>query len=395
VLNEDVVHSVARDSLPSVILIVGAGLGGLRAAESLRASGYQGPLTVIGAESDPPYNRPPLSKEALRDGLDVSQLVFRQKASVGDVTWLLGSPAVSATSDSVILADETTLTYDGLVIATGIRPRHLPVSGPAPLVLRTAADATALRARLNAGARLLIVGAGFIGCEVAATARSLGCDVTITAMDDEPMLGALGIELATAMRRHHEGHGVRFHLGVGVSEFTESGVLLANGEELVADVVLEAVGSIPNIEWLGDLPLDLSDGVLCNNSLQAAENIVAVGDIARFPNPLFDDVPRRIEHWNMPTETGKRAGKTLARVLAGEALSEEPFTPMPAFWSDQYDVAMQSYGQPGLGSAELVDGNWDRDCIVEYRREDELVGVVGVNRTRDLMRYRNEIGQRD
>jgi len=384
-----------RASVTNVIVIVGAGLAGLRSAESLRVHGYTGPITVVGDEPYLPYSRPPLSKEALKGGVDVTGLEFRRKAIVEDVTWQLGHGVSGVTADAVTLTDGSTLAYEGLVIATGIRPRHLPVPGPQPLVLRTAADALSLRQHLSAGSSLLVVGAGFIGCEVAATARSLGCDVTITAFDDEPMLRPLGMQLGAVMRHRHEEHGVRFHLGVGVSEFADSGVILADGQELIADVVLEAVGSVPNTEWLTGLSLDLSDGVLCHNSLQAAENIVAAGDIARYPNPLFDEVPRRIEHWNMPTETGKRAGRTLAELIAGEAVSEEPFTPMPAFWSDQYDVALQSYGQPGLGGAELVDGNWDGDCIVEYRRNDELVGVVGVNRTRDLMRYRNEIGQRD
>ena len=381
--------------MTQVIVIVGAGLAGLRAAESLRASGYDGPVSIIGEESHPPYNRPPLSKEALKDGIDVSELYFRQKASIADVTWLLNSTVVSATAESVVLADGSSMNYDGLVIATGIRSRHLPVPGPAPLVLRTAADATALRGKLSAGASLLIVGAGFIGCEVAATARALGCEVTVTAFDDEPMQRPLGHQLGAAMRRHHEERGVQFDLGVGVEQFTDTGVVLSDGRELSADVVMEAVGSVPNTEWLADMPLDISDGVLCTNNLQAAINIVAVGDVARFPNPLFDDVPRRIEHWNMPTETGKRAGKTLAAIISGAAPSSEPFTPMPAFWSDQYEFSMQSYGQPALGDAELVDGSWSGDCIVEYRSQGTLMGVVGVNRTRDLMHYRNEIGHRE
>jgi 3-phenylpropionate/trans-cinnamate dioxygenase ferredoxin reductase component len=378
----------------SVIVIAGAGLGGLRAAESLRANGYHGPLTIIGDEAHPPYNRPPLSKEALEGGVDVAGLYFRQKASVQDVEWRLNTTVVSATPDSVSLADGSTLGFDGLVVATGIRPRHLDVPGPQPAVLRTATDAAELRAKLTTGASLLIVGAGFIGCEVAATARSLGCEVTVTAFDEEPMLLPLGHHLGAAMRRHHEEHGVRFDLGVGVERFTESGVVLADGRELSADIVMEAVGSVPNTEWLDGMPLDLTDGVLCDNNLQAAENIVAVGDVARFPNPLFDEIPRRIEHWNMPTETGKRAGKTLAAIIAGTQPPVEPFTPMPAFWSDQYTLSLQSYGQPSLGEPTLVDGEWTGDCIVEYRAGDQLMGVVGVNRTRDLTQYRNDIGQR-
>lgn len=374
------------------VVVVGAGLGGLRAAEALRKADVD--VTVIGDEAYLPYNRPPLSKEALKGGISIGALEFRRK--VNDIDWRLGK-----TVSGCFLADRTvethsgTHSFDGLVIASGIRPRHLPVPGPPPEVLRTVDDAQRLRERLTPETRLLIVGAGFIGCEVAATARSLECDVTVTAFDAQPMLRPLGEELGAAMRAHHEAHGVKFHLGVGVTEFHDDGVSLSDGTRLVADVVLEAVGSVANTEWLIGNDLDLSDGVLTDNLLRVIGTdvpVVAVGDIARFPNPLFDDVPRRVEHWNMPTETGKRAGLTLASILRGEE-PEGDFRPMPSFWSDQYDYSLQSYGMPGLGAPVLVEGSWDEDCIVEYRRGDELVGAIGVNRTAEITRYRKEIGR--
>ena len=250
------------------------------------------------------------------------------------------------------------------------------------------------RSRLTPGTSLLVVGAGFIGCEVAATAISLGCSVTVTAFDAEPMIRPLGPQLGAAMKAHHETHGVRFHLGVGVQEFHTDGVTLADGTRLTANVVIEAVGSVPNVEWLNGNDIDLADGVLTDNLMRVVGTdapVVAVGDVARFPNPRFDDVPRRIEHWNLPTETGKRAGQTLAALLVGETPTGD-FRPMPAFWSDQYDLGLQSYGLPGLGEPRLIEGEWSGDCIVEYWREHELMGVVGVNRTKDLMHYRNEIG---
>jgi NADPH-dependent 2,4-dienoyl-CoA reductase/sulfur reductase-like enzyme len=238
------------------------------------------------------------------------------------------------------------------------------------------------------------VGAGFIGCEVAATARQLGCDVTVTAYDAEPMMRPLGAQLGAAMKAHHEAHGVTFHLGQGVAEFHDDGVTLADGTRLTADVVIEAVGSVPNVEWLHGNDLNLEDGVLTDNLMRVVGTdvpVVAVGDIARFPNPRFDDVPRRIEHWNLPTETGKRAGQTLGALLNGEEPTGD-FRPMPSFWSDQYDISLQSYGQPSLGTPTLADGEWSGDCIVEYLRGDEVIGVVGVNRTKDLMHYRKDIG---
>ena len=373
-------------------LVVGAGLGGLRAAESLRGQGID--VTVIGDEAHLPYNRPPLSKEALKGGIDVEGLHFRRKHD--DIDWRLGAPATGCSlAKREVYVDDAPYAFDGLVIASGIRPRHLPVPGPQPPVLRTADDAVHLRERLTPGTRLLVIGAGFIGCEVAATATQLGCEVTVTAYDAEPMLRPLGQELGAAMKAHHEAHGVIFRLGVGVAEFHEDGATLADGTRLDADLVIEAVGSVPNVEWLNGNDLDLSDGVLTDNLMRVLGTdvpAVAVGDIARFPNPRFDDVPRRIEHWNLPTETGKRAGQTLGALLRGEE-PEGDFRPMPAFWSDQYDLGLQSYGQPALGTAMLVDGEWSGDCIVEYVRGNEVVGVVGVNRTKDLMPYRQDIGR--
>ena len=373
------------------VVVVGAGLGGLRAAESLRGQGFD--VMVIGDEPHLPYNRPPLSKESLKGGVEVEGLHFRRKYD--DIDWRLGAAASGCSLASrMVMVDDAAYPFDGLVIASGIRPRHLPVPGPQPPVLRTAEDAYRLREHLTPGASLLVVGAGFIGCEVAATARQLGCEVTVTAYDAEPMLRPLGPELGAAMKAHHEAHGVTFHLGQGVKEFHEDGVTLTDGTRLTADVVIEAVGSVPNVEWLAGNDLDLSDGVLTDNLMRVVGTdvpVVAVGDIARFPNPRFDDVPRRIEHWNLPTETGKRAGQTLGALLNGEQPTGD-FRPMPAFWSDQYDISLQSYGQPALGTPTLVDGEWSGDCIVEYLRGDEVVGVVGVNRTKDLMHYRKEIG---
>ena len=373
------------------VIVVGAGLGGLRAAESLRGQGFD--VMVIGDEIYLPYNRPPLSKESLKGGVEVEGLYFRRKFD--DVDWRLGAAATGCSLASrVVMVDDAAYPFDGLVIASGIRPRHLPVPGPQPPVLRTADDALALRSRLTPGASLLVVGAGFIGCEVAATARQLGCEVTVTAYDAEPMLRPLGPELGAAMKAHHEAHGVTFHLGQGVKEFHDDGVTLSDGTRLTADVVIEAVGSVPNVEWLHGNDLNLEDGVLTDNHMRVVGTdvpVVAVGDIARFPNPRFDDVPRRIEHWNLPTETGKRAGQTLGALLNGEQPAGD-FRPMPAFWSDQYDISLQSYGQPSLGTPTLVDGEWSGDCIVEYLRDGEVIGVVGVNRTKDLMHYRKEIG---
>ncbi|MFM7065117.1 MAG: NAD(P)/FAD-dependent oxidoreductase [Actinomycetes bacterium] len=388
------------------MVVVGGGLGALRASESLRAHGYAGPITVVGDEPHLPYTRPPLSKEALLGGIDLDTLAFRRKPSVDDVDWRLGTPVIGSdlAAGTVSLADGTDLPFDGLVVASGIRPRRLPIAGPKDgrVVLRTVDDAQRIREHLGPDTRLVVMGAGFIGCEVAATARRLGAEVAVVAIDERPMVRPLGADLGAAMQRVHERNGVRFHLGHSIDSFTGDdrvrSAVLSDGTEVPADLVIEAVGSVPNTEWLQGNDLDLSDGVLTDSALQVRTDlapVVAVGDIARYPSGLFGPTPRRIEHWNMPTETGRRAGQTLAALLAGDEPDRGPFTAMPAFWSDQYDHTLQSFGMPGIADrVEVIDGDLDGPCIVGYHDASGLVGVVGLDRTQDLVPYRRELMER-
>lgn len=389
------------------IVVVGGGLSSLRSVESLRKEGYTDRIVVVGDEDLLPYNRPPLSKEALLTGVDPVALEFRRRPTVDDVEWRLGSGAVSSDLNerTVTLADGQTLHFSGLVIASGIRPRRLDIPGPTGgrYVLRTEHDATTLRQHLTPGSRLLIMGAGFIGCEVASTARALGCEVAIVALDAEPMIRPLGADLGAAMRRHHEAHGVMFHLGRTITRFlgddTITAAELDDGTVLDTDLVLEAVGSDPNTQWLDGNGLDLSNGVLTDGYLRVIDApvpAVALGDIARHPNALFPGQTFRIEHWNMPTEMGKIAGRTLASLIAGASSSGETFRGLPSFWSDQYDLRLQSFGIPGIATSyQLVDGTYDAACIVEYHDDSGLVGVIGVNRTPELAPYRRELLNRE
>ncbi|MFI0452118.1 NAD(P)/FAD-dependent oxidoreductase [Actinomadura sp. 6N118] len=373
------------------IVVVGASLGGLRAAEQLRAAGHTGELVVVGDEPHPPYNRPPLSKEVLAAEVSLDRVAFRMRASVADTDWRLGTAATEAdlTARVVRLADGTEMSYDGLVIATGLRPRRLdaPGSGPSRHVVRTLDDAAALRACLEPGVRVAVVGAGFIGCEVAATARTLGADVTMVAPENEPMLRPLGAEFGAELRRRHQQQrGVRFLLGRTVACFTGNGLELSDGTMVHADVVVEAVGSVPCVEWLEGNGLDLSDGVLCDGALrvEGRPDVVAVGDVARFPNLRYDDVPRRVEHWSMPTDTAKHA----ARSLLGE--NGRPFMPLPSFWSDQYDMRLQSFGAPALGGGDIrfLEGDLSEEAVLGYHRDGRLVGVVMLGRGGSMSRYR-------
>ncbi len=382
------------------IVIAGASMGGLRAAERLRAAGFTGEIVAIGDETHLPYNRPPLSKEALASEVTHEAVAFRLRPAVSDVSWRLGVPVVAADlqSRAVRLADGTELTYDGLVIATGMRPRRLPTPGPARgrHVVRTLEDAAALRDELRPGAEVLVIGAGFIGCEVAATARGLGASVTVVAPEAVPMLRPLGEELGTALRRRHEERGVRFLLGRTVRRFLGEarvgGAELSDGALVDADVVVEAVGSASNTEWLDGNGLDLSDGVLCDNALrvEGRPEVVAVGDVARFPNPRYDDVPRRVEHWSIPTDTARRAAITM---LAGLGLADHDpsaFAPLPTFWSDQHDLRIQSFGAPALGQDDVrvLEGDLDGEVVVGYHRDGNVVGVVIIGLPSAVTRYR-------
>jgi len=398
-------------------LVVGAGLGGLRTAEALRAAGFTGQVLVIGDEDWAPYNRPPLSKEALAGELEHDKLAFRVRSNAADVVWRHGERVHSADLDgrTVTLGSGETLGYDALVAATGVSARRLPLPGPPPTaaggrhVIRTLDDAIGLRAVLVPGARVVVLGAGFIGCEVAATARKLGCEVDCVAIDLLPMIRPLGVELAAELQRRHEVQGVTFHLGVGVTEFLGdehvTGVVLSDDTRLDADVVLEALGSRCNVAWLEGNGLDLTDGVLTDTALRPlragapVDGVAAVGDVVRFPNLRFDDRAWRVEHWNIPTDSGRRAGAVLSAYLGDEGYDEvagAPWTLLPSFWSDQYDTRLQSYGMPGLADPDgirLLEGTLDDECVVGYHRGDDLVGVVGIGMLRAVNGYRDKVGR--
>ncbi len=398
------------------VLVVGAGMAGLRTAEALRAQGFAGEVLVVGEEPWAPYNRPPLSKEALAGELAHERVAFRVRKAAADVDWRLGSRVVRAdlTKRCVELADGGVLEFDALVAATGVAARRLDVPGPPPVaaagrhVVRTLDDAVALRAQLRPGARLVVLGAGFIGCEVAATARGLGCDVTCVAIDPEPMIRPLGSLLAHALRKRHESQGVRFRLSTGVRAFTGgdrvTGVVLTDGDELTADVVVEALGSRCATGWLDGHGFDVTDGVLTDNALrpvgaESTDGVAVVGDLARFPNPRFGDGAWRVEHWSVPTDTGRRAGAVLAAHLAGDTARYEdvvatPWEVLPAFWSDQFEVRLQSYGMPGLADPDgvrVLEGDLDDECVVGYHRDGQLVGVVGVGMLARVNAYRDQV----
>lgn len=384
------------------VLIVGASLAGLRAAEQLRSFGFGGPITLVGAEAHPPYNRPPLSKDVLLakgdSGASLAALAFRPKDSLAAVTWKLGVAvqSVDLAACTAQLANGETIAFDGLVAATGLRARRLPLPGGEQhrYTLRTLDDAIALRARLRPGIQLAVIGGGFVGCEVAASASRAGCAVTVIEPLAAPMQRAIGPELGEALRALHELAGTRFLLQRSVAAFetdpcegTLRRLRLDDGSLVAADIVVEAVGSRPNVEWLGGNGLDLGDGFLCDHHLaiEGRKGVVAVGDVARFPNAFADAVPRRIEHWSVPAVTARRAADHLARYLSDRRPNEEPFAPLPTFWSDQHGLRIQSAGMPSLGTRiEVLSGDLTPEAMrrggmaLGYWRGDRLIGVVAV-----------------
>lgn len=385
--------------VPESITIVGASLAGIRAASTLRSDGFAGPIVMIGAEHHNPYDRPPLSKELLAGSWDVERVMLHTDEALGDfdLDWRLGRRAVAldAASRTVTLDDGSEVSSDGILIATGARPRELPGTSDLEGVttLRTLDDSLALRAELASGPdRVVVVGAGFIGAEVAATARGLGVDVTLIEMAAVPLERALGSRMGAVCAEVHREHGVDLRLGVGVDGLLGSdrveGVGLTDGSTVAADVVVVGVGVVPNTEWLDGSGLTIDNGVLCDATCLAAPGIVAAGDVARWPNGRFDEV-MRVEHWDNAVEQGVAAAR---RLLAGDGPGE-PFEPVPWFWSDQYDRKIQLAGRSGPDDEiELVTGSLDeRRFAAIYGRRGKLVGVLGFNRPRQVMQYRQLI----
>ncbi|GAB2575032.1 NAD(P)/FAD-dependent oxidoreductase [Kribbella endophytica] len=391
------------------VVVVGASAAGLAAAEALRSKGYDGRLTLIGEEQHAPYDRPPLTKQVLsglwepdrvllRDeaaisrldadlrlgqtavGLDVSRRTVRLGPFAGrpDAARRPSRPGPSLPGVSEGSADEL-LAFDGLVIATGVRPRRLPGSDLAGVhTVRTVDDALALRTILLTGPKVVVVGAGFLGTEVAAAARGLGLDVTLVDPAPAPLQRQFGVRIAELVAQTHSDHDVRLRMNSGVARFLSTdgrvnGVELTDRTVLDADVVVVAIGAVPATEWLAGSGLPIGDGVECDAHCRAAPGIYAAGDVASWYNPRFDR-RMRVEHRLNATEQGT----AVAANLLG---ADQPFTPVPYFWSDQYDVRLQAYGIfPRDAATSVVHGDPDdRRFAVAYIENDTVVGVLGWN----------------
>jgi 3-phenylpropionate/trans-cinnamate dioxygenase ferredoxin reductase component len=376
------------------VVIVGASLAGLRAAQAARAAGFDGDLVLVGDEPHLPYTRPPLSKEVLAGEHEVATVHF--PSDTLDAQWRLGVPAKSLdrARRRVVLSDGDELPYHRLILATGSRARRWPGAGgelEGVRVLRNLDDGVALRAALEQRPRVAIVGAGFIGCEVAQTARKQGLDVTLIDIAPTPML-PLGPELGEWCAALHRDHGVDLRLGTGVAALHGTArveaVELTDGSRVDADLVVVGLGALPNTEWLADSGLQLNPGLECDATLTAVgdPDILGAGDIVSWPHPLADGDAIRIEHWTVAAEHGRLAGRNV--LLSPD--ERTPYDQPPYFWSDQYDVKIQSLGLPGrAGRLELLESTPDGSRrVFGGERDQRLVGVIAINAARRLGSYR-------
>ena len=381
------------------ITIVGASLAGLRAAESLRRQEFDGQIVLIGDEPHAPYDRPPLSKQYLAGSWNEERLALTkpEKLAEFELDFRLGvrATAFDLASRRLTLDGADDIEVDGLLIATGARCRTLPGTDnlDGVFVLRGLDDATALRAALDAGpSRVVVVGAGFIGAEVAATARQREIEVSLIEALPQPLGRVLGDEMGAVCADVHREHGVDLRTGVGVEAIEGDGrverVRLSDGSIIEADVVVVGIGVIPNTEWLEGSGLTIDNGVVCDATCLAAPGVTAAGDVARWPNQRFDEV-MRVEHWDNAVEQGGHA----ARRLLQSDDEAEPFTPVPWFWSDQYDRKIQLAGRirPDDDMSIVTGSVEERRFAALYGRAGKLVGVLGFNRPRHVMQYKTLI----
>ncbi|MBC7373702.1 MAG: FAD-dependent oxidoreductase [Frankiales bacterium] len=377
------------------LVVVGASLAGLRAVESARRSGYAGPLVLVGAEQHLPYDRPPLSKAFLAaDPEPPVETSYRTNDELRalNVEVRLGEAATGLDIDAhrVLLGDER-LSYSSVILATGAQARPLAGDSPAGVhTLRTVDDARRIRQALDSSRRTVVIGGGFIGSEVAAAARKRGHQVTIVEAAPLPLTRAVG-ELAAWCSALHARHGTELRCDVTVTAFEGEGrverVLLSDGSILPADLVVVGIGAEPTTGWLRGSGLTLDDGIVCDATLRAAEDVYAAGDVARWHNQLFDE-QMRLEHWTSAAEQGAVAARN-----ALDPAAAKPCSTVPYFWSDWYDDKLQMVGVAATDDVHTIGGPDAERWLALYRRGDRLAGALSLNLPGKIMKYRAMIGR--
>jgi NADPH-dependent 2,4-dienoyl-CoA reductase/sulfur reductase-like enzyme len=378
------------------VLIVGAAVAGIAAAEALRGEGFDGEITLIGDELGMPYDRPPLSKQFLLGEREPTDLALRPPGFLEDlgIEHLGGRAAVALDPQGTLYVEGAARhTFDGLIVATGSSPRRLPrqPSSERVRVLRTLQDAVALRHHLLDARRVAVVGAGFIGLEVASCAHALGKDVVVLEAAAQPMGGLFTPAVGRLFSALHKAQDVEIRCGISVDTLLVDDELvegvLASGELIAADLIVVGVGAVPNTGWLEQSGLSLADGVLCGEDLRVAPRIYAAGDVARWQHPLFGRI--RVEHWTTAGDHGRTAAANLAAELRGDS-PPEIADEVPYFWSDQHRVKIQMAGWPaGSDHVEAsVDGN---RILVLFGRDNTLVAALTWNWPRALALQRRQL----
>lgn len=373
-------------------MIVGGGLAAARTAEQLRRSEYGGAITIVSDENHLPYDRPPLSKEVLRAESDDITLKPAEFYAENDITLMLGQAATSVdtVAKTLTLADGSVVHYDELVIATGLVPKRIS-SFPALAgihVLRSYDECLALRSEAGDATRAVVVGAGFIGCEVAASLRGLGVDVVLVEPQPAPLASVLGEQIGNMVARLHRAEGVDVRCGVGVAEVSGADrvrkVTLSDGTELDADLVVVGIGSHPATGWLDGSGITVDNGVVCDEfGRTTAPHVWAIGDVASWLDPVGEQV--RVEHWSNVADQ--------ARAMVPAMLGQEPAAAVtvPYFWSDQYDVKIQCLGEPEATDTVHVVHDDGRKFLAYYERDGVVVGVVGGGMPGKVMKTRGKI----
>jgi NADPH-dependent 2,4-dienoyl-CoA reductase/sulfur reductase-like enzyme len=382
--------------VPGRVAVVGASAAGLSAAEALRAKGFDGELTLAGAEWHLPYDRPPLSKQVLSGVWEPEKVLLRNETAISGLgaDLRLGRTAVGLDGRCLLLDDGGRVPFDALVIATGVRPRRLPGADLTGVhAVRTLDDALSLHAALRGRPEVVVVGAGFLGAEVASVARGMGLDVTLVHPHPAPLHRRFGAGIAELIGRTHLDHGVRLRMNTGVARFFSSGdrvtaVELTDGTVLGADVVVVAVGSVPATDWLAGSGVPVRDGVECDALCRAVPGVYAAGDVASWHNPRFGR-RMRVEHRLNAAEQG-------AAVAANILGADEPFAPVPYFWSDQFDVRLQAHGifPPDASWTVVHGGVAARRFVAACGEHGRVVGVLGWNSPRAVREYRGLVVDR-
>jgi NADPH-dependent 2,4-dienoyl-CoA reductase/sulfur reductase-like enzyme len=390
------------------MVIVGASLAGLRAAKSAREAGFTGPLTLVGAQRQAPYDRPPLSKAYLAEAAPAEVPTFPDAVGLAerlDVDVRLGTRASWLDPGRKLVglcsgADEVELAYRTLIIATGAEARTLSVGADLDGVhtLRTVEDANAIRSALAARPRTVIVGAGFIGSEVASSVRARGLPVTVVEALGTPLANAVGDQIGRACAELHRAHGVELRCGVKVTALEDvggrvSGVVLDDGDTLPAELVVVGVGAAPATEWLRGSGVELHSGdggVLCDATLRTSvDGVYAAGDVAHVPHPLLDGRPLRVEHWTNASEQGALAARN-----ALDPGAATPYVGVPYFWSDAFGRRIQFVGVPGADEIRVVSDNpEERKLLALYRRRDRVSGCFGIGRAGQVMKFQRLIAR--